>query len=653
MVVNGRDNDTKFGKESSTKSVSTTALTQRSSVHGVPYLTARISKSQFTYMFPVTAGQKFIRLHFYPADYHGFDRSNNFFSVKVALLNNFSASLTADYLGEASFVKEFCVSLRQNQSLNITFTPSMTTSYAFINGIGIVSMPTNLYYSRLDDKGLPFLGHHSHFQIDNYTALENVHRLNIGGSSIPAADDTGMYRNWYDDFFYLVPAGVVPSNTTIKLDYSKIPEYTAPEDVYRTARSMGSNTTENLLYNLTWKLLVDSEFGLHQLMSIVLKAFFRRKKVKLSRKSILALSREKAVSDKRFRIYINNKTAEAAFDVIEAIGGKGMPIYNDYVVMVGNIRDEGKHTLFIALHPNNFYSAYANAILNGLEVFKLNNSDGNLTGSNPMPEPQIAGVEQSSPKADKSQQKEEISHFDWWRWDKLVNFTQRCNQMVSTINNQVFAAGCWLDCYKGKSSAAKSSSLPDELCHRFSLDEIKAATHDFHKALIIGVGGFGNLYKGFLDDGETIAAIKRLNPESRQGVREFKIEIEMLSQLRHIHLVSFIGYCNENNEMILAYDYMINVLFEVLCGIKALDKRLTPNHMNLAYWVKNCIADGTLYQVIDPILRGKIAPECFKVFVEIALGCIQEMEVNRPLMTDVMERVGFALELQETVDEEK
>ncbi|XP_040947707.1 receptor-like protein kinase FERONIA isoform X2 [Gossypium hirsutum] len=666
------------------------------------------------------------------------------------LLNNFTASITADRSRKGSSIREFCVSLMQNQTLNVTFTPSLEGSYAFVNGIEIVSMPTNLYYSTSDHHGIKFIGLGTRFWIDNYTALENVHRLNVGGPSITAADDTGMYRNWYNDIDNLIEAGVVPSNTSLELDYSNIHEYTAPANVYETARSMGNNRTENLLYNLTWSLPVDS--GFRYLVRLHFCEFDPA---------------PEKTSDRRFRIFIDNKTAEPAFDVIETAGGKDKPIYHDYMVMIGNIGDiKSEYSLFIALHPNKEFSAYADALLNGIEVFKLNNSDGNLGRPNPEPQLPEKGTEKKSSKDTKRKLLIFIGVGGIgllivlvlvcsiiWRHRKMKHYG-------SHYKPSCFC--CLLDRSKGKSFVgAKTSSLPDELCRRFSLDEIKAATSDFNQDLIIGVGGFGNVYKGFLDNGETIVAIKRLNPESKQGAREFKTEIEMLSQLRHIHLVSLVGYCNDNNEMILVYDYMINgtlrdhlydttnepltwkqrlkichgaaiglnylhtevkytvihrdvktsnilldhkftakvadfglskldpkldmlntgvkgtwgyldpeyarghtltqksdvysfgvVLLEVLCARKALDKRVSMEQMNLAHWVRKCIADGTLHQAIDPKLKGKIAPQCLKVFVEIAESCIQEMGVKRPFMNDVMERLGFALELQEAADAE-
>jgi serine/threonine protein kinase len=88
------------------------------------------------------------------------------------------------------------------------------------------------------------------------------------------------------------------------------------------------------------------------------------------------------------------------------------------------------------------------------------------------------------------------------------------------------------------------------------LAEIRAATNDFDDDLIVGNGGFGNVYKGYIDDGTTPVAIKRLTSGSKQGAHEFQTEIEMLSQLRYLHLVSLIGYCDDGDEMILVYDYM-------------------------------------------------------------------------------------------------
>ncbi|KAG6430496.1 hypothetical protein SASPL_108566 [Salvia splendens] len=67
-------------------------------VDPVPYVTARISHSQFSYSFHLVPGQKFIRLHFNPTHYHGFHSYTDFFTVEAGpftLLANFSASITA------------------------------------------------------------------------------------------------------------------------------------------------------------------------------------------------------------------------------------------------------------------------------------------------------------------------------------------------------------------------------------------------------------------------------------------------------------------------------------------------------------------------------------------------------------------------------
>jgi serine/threonine protein kinase len=87
--------------------------------------------------------------------------------------------------------------------------------------------------------------------------------------------------------------------------------------------------------------------------------------------------------------------------------------------------------------------------------------------------------------------------------------------------------------------------------------ELQFATKNFATKLLIGKGGFGNVYKGTLRNG-TKVAVKRSEPGSGQGLPEFQTEIMVLSKIRHRHLVSLIGYCDERYEMILVYEFMAN-----------------------------------------------------------------------------------------------
>ncbi|KAK7850234.1 putative leucine-rich repeat receptor-like protein kinase [Quercus suber] len=91
----------------------------------------------------------------------------------------------------------------------------------------------------------------------------------------------------------------------------------------------------------------------------------------------------------------------------------------------------------------------------------------------------------------------------------------------------------------------------------FSFEELKKYTNKFSEENSIGSGGYGKVYWGTLPTGQPIA-IKRAQKESLQGGHEFKTEIELLSRVHHKNLVSLVGFCFEQGEQMLVYEYVSN-----------------------------------------------------------------------------------------------
>ncbi|CAN0876887.1 Probable LRR receptor-like serine/threonine-protein kinase At1g06840 [Linum grandiflorum] len=91
----------------------------------------------------------------------------------------------------------------------------------------------------------------------------------------------------------------------------------------------------------------------------------------------------------------------------------------------------------------------------------------------------------------------------------------------------------------------------------FTYAEMALATNNFSSSAQVGQGGYGKVYRGVMAAG-TLVAIKRAQEGSLQGEKEFLTEIQLLSRLHHRNLVSLTGYCDEEGEQMLVYEFMPN-----------------------------------------------------------------------------------------------
>ncbi|PIM98465.1 Serine/threonine protein kinase [Handroanthus impetiginosus] len=99
----------------------------------------------------------------------------------------------------------------------------------------------------------------------------------------------------------------------------------------------------------------------------------------------------------------------------------------------------------------------------------------------------------------------------------------------------------------------------------FTLAELKSATRNFRPDTVLGEGGFGRVFKGYIHE-KTYApskvgtgmpvAVKKSNPDSEQGLKEWQAEVKFLGKFSHPNLVKLLGYCWEESQFLLVYEYM-------------------------------------------------------------------------------------------------
>ncbi|KAI3830214.1 hypothetical protein L1987_04348 [Smallanthus sonchifolius] len=492
-----------------------------SSEYSQLYRTARIFSQASTYSFKISQpGRHWIRLYFYPFSASNYDLKTATFSVSTR-----EHSLLSDFNSDGETVKEYSVNVTSGD-LEITFTPS-GGSFAFVNGLEVVSVPDPLIGNDAASVTPP-----TNFHGLLNQALETVARVNMGGPMVTSRNDS-LGRTWVPDRGFLKNpnlASNVSNINSVRYPRGGATEDDAPRTVYGTAARMASENDPKSNFNVTWDFPVDRGF---------------QYLIRLHFCDIVS----SAANQLYFNVYIQDSNVLPDFDLSTKLGGLSMAYYSDFVTSSMN-SDE----IRISIGPSTVNNALPNAILNGVEIMKMNNSDGSLSGKDiPVSSKKsksnvgvIVGVVVGVVIAlvlilvlffvHKRKKQERLNQSKIW-------IPLSTNGLSQTMGSK---------CSNGTTISAGSN-----FNYRCPFAAIQEATNNFDESWVIGIGGFGKVYKGVLSDG-TKVAVKRGNPKSQQGLAEFQTEIEMLSQFRHRHLVSLIGYCDEKNEMILIYEYMEN-----------------------------------------------------------------------------------------------
>ncbi|KAH7520249.1 hypothetical protein FEM48_Zijuj08G0124100 [Ziziphus jujuba var. spinosa] len=529
------------------------------------YKTARIFKQQSWYEFEIdTSGPQLVRLHFLAfTSTTTDDLSTAIFDVSASeflLLHNFTAKNNKS----SPLIKEFFLSIKTTK-FRIYFTPQ-SSSFAFINAIEVFLSPTSFCNNGTTNS-------------PSYPLLQTIYRVNVGDRAIKP---DSVWRNWDEDGRYLSNSSKATSEyVPAKLNYEgDISAFTAPDLVYQTAKVVDNrnSTSESNNSNATWF------FGVDKTASYVVRVHFCD-----------FVSGSPNTVD--FLLYINDIVRETV-NSIDASIKLSTPFVYDLAV---NSDDSDSGVLSISIGTL-IRSPVQKAYLNGLEILEI------MDGIASVP------VEDNSKKINVATLIGSVAGAlavvcIWVMGFFLFVLKRGKSKLVGTLDWSPLRAFGLGSSHSGVTELTiKGSTIPDVLGLKITFSKIQFATNNFDPRLVIGKGGFGNVYRGTLSNGQKVA-VKRSAPGSGQGLPEFQTEIMVLLPI--------------NNS-------------------------LPREQINLAEWGLQCKKKGLLEEIIDPSLKGQIDPNSLRKFSDIAEKCLQDDGADRPTMENVIWDLEYALQLQQT-----
>ncbi|KAI3703189.1 hypothetical protein L1987_73090 [Smallanthus sonchifolius] len=316
------------------------------------YHTARVFTKPSDYKFKIKEkGSILVRIHFFKFDFENIGSTcHDQFHVSAngyVLLHNFSAPK-----GNPR-IKDFLIPV-DNDELVIRFIPVDKTSFAFVNAIEVISAPEDLIANV--------------YVISNQNirhAFETVYRVSVGGVKVTPFNDS-LWRNWVpDDEFLKLDDASMKSYTKLHFDgrinyrLGGASREVGPDNMYNSARLLSSSKDSIPKQNMTWVFPVNKGF------SYLVRLHFC---------DIASIS----IGMIYFNVYINGNLVYENLDLSSLTNYMlASPFYADFVVDPEKFSD----VIRVDIGPSKLSMAHAvDGILNGMEIWKMNNAMGSLDG---------------------------------------------------------------------------------------------------------------------------------------------------------------------------------------------------------------------------------------------------------------------------------
>ncbi|CAH2061375.1 unnamed protein product [Thlaspi arvense] len=475
-----------------------------SSTYPEIYRTVRIFTRPSSYKFHLdSVGLHFVRLHFSALSSQTELLTARFTVSATSGSTHHFKSFSVQNFNETPRVEEFLLMI-DSPDFEIRFVPD-PSSVALINAIEVFSAHDDLTNPSESNKN-----------------LRTIYRLNVGGKKTsPENDKFGRTWSQDDDFLYQKDSARNIQSRKKPVKTASGTEPTAPDLVYKTAKTMITFGMDKIMLNVTWSFKVKSNS----------KHFIRA--------HFCDIKNEARNSNSDFYLYVNGHW-RIYVDPWDQVRTLVSPFYIDVV----NVSD-GSGLLNVSL--GNKEPGKDAGFLNGLEVMEFLEKPSDKSSFLVYI---IAGC-----AAGASFLAFGLLFILFLKRKGSKKKTKKPDVEVTESSPLPLQRGGGSS-HNGAFYSNNNSPLHDlHLGLKIPLMDILRVTNNFDERCLIGKGGFGDVYKAIVPDGRKVA-IKRGKTGSGQGILEFRTEVQVLSRIWHRHLVSLTGYCDEYSEMILVYEFM-------------------------------------------------------------------------------------------------